>query len=139
MNFCVLRCETVNQKELICLYQKCCTIRGIQCDGCHCKISANGALILSYFLSLHYCNLLYDHGQQNPAMVQDVINNCKELKYFRYIYYSFHTAGISLNLVHNHNLQQLYIDGSHTIVPDKFMTSVSAHGGLVHDSTIFNS
>ena len=39
---------------------------------------------------------------------------------------------LSLSVAHNHNLQQLYIEASRTVVPGKFMTSVSAHGGLVH-------
>ena len=39
---------------------------------------------------------------------------------------------VSLNLAHNHNLQQLYIHESHIDVHDDFMTSISAHGGLVH-------
>ena len=39
---------------------------------------------------------------------------------------------LSLSSTHNHNLQQLYIDSINTDVPDDFMTSVSAHGGLVH-------
>jgi len=129
MDYCVLRCETVNQKALICLYQKCCTIRGIQCDDCydyHCKSSANkDALILSYFPSLDYCNL---HYRNEPAMVHDVINHCKELKCVRYT----GCYSTSPDLVHNRNLQQLYIQESHTIVSDEFMISVSAHGGLVH-------
>jgi len=142
MNFCVLRCETVNQKALICLYQKCCTIRGIQCDvhyRCCGKNSASeDALMLSYFSSLHYCNLYYLYMyQQKPTMVQDVINSCKELKYVRY--HAYHTRGMSLNLVHNHNLQQLYIEEVYTDVPDEFMTSVSEHGGLVHIVMIVQS
>lgn len=35
-------------------------------------------------------------------------------------------------LAHNHNLQQLHIESIFINVPDDFMTSVLAHGGLVH-------
>ena len=127
MNFCVLRYKAA---AFVRLHQKCCTIRGIQLNHyCCCKGYSNSpsrdALMLSYFPSLYYCNLKY---KRKPAMVQDVINNCKELKCVRYSC----NDKLSLNLVHNHNLQQLYIDASLTDVPDEFMTSVSAHGGLVH-------
>ena len=87
--------------------------------------------MLSYFLSLNYC-YLYLFDESSPTIVQDVISNCTELKVLYCI-----RLHLSLNLAHNHNLQQLYIDspdhGSYiTDVPDHFMTSVSAHGGLVH-------
>jgi len=41
-----------------------------------------------------------------------------------------------MNLVH---CKQLYIDESYTIVPDEFMISVSAQGGLVHVVMIVRS
>jgi len=135
MKFCVLRShKAAITKALICLYQKCCTIKGIQLNDCFCKgSSANkDALMLSYFPSLNYCNLKYE---RKPVMVQDVINNCKELNYIKFSC----CQSTSLNLVHNHNLQQLYIGASRTIVPDEFMTSVSAHGGLVHVVMIVQS
>ena len=134
MNFCVLRYKFANKKALFRLYQKCFTIRGIQLNRFCCKgSSANkDALILSYFPSLNYCNLEY---RKKPAMVQDIINNCKELKCVRYSC----SDKLLLNLVDNHNLQQLYIDASLTDVPDEFLTSVSAHGGLVHVVMIVRS
>jgi len=40
---------------------------------------------------------------------------------------------LSLKATHNiYNLQQLYIDSKDTHISDNFSTSVSAHGGLVH-------
>ena len=126
--FCILRPEVANKEIFICLLQKC-SIRGIQCElgrSCHCdgcwKIDT---LMLSYLTTLHYCHLEY-YGD-SATVVQEMINNCKELKYL------IVTAdNLSLNLAHNHNLQQLYIEALRTDVPDHFMTSVSAHGGLVH-------
>jgi len=59
-----------------------------------------------------------------------VINNYIDLKVFSLCYAAFDLS--SLKLAHNHNLQQLYIHESHADVPDDFMTSVSAYGGLVH-------
>ena len=100
------------------------------CFYCHYDYCDNSEE-LSYFPSLNYCYLGH-LGQINtisPTIVQDVINNCTELKVFSLCYC---TSNLSLNLAHNHNLQQLYIHGSPIGVPDDFMTSVSAHGGLVH-------
>ena len=56
-----------------------------------------------------------------------MIKNCKKLTCV-----TIYGGNVPLNSAHNHNLQQLYIDSTHTDVPDHFMTSVSAHGGLVH-------
>ncbi|XP_065914507.1 uncharacterized protein [Dysidea avara] len=80
MEFCVLEAKDANKKTLICLYQKCWTIRRIQCGYCsHCRTATyKDTLMLSYFPSLIYCYL------NEPAMVQDLINNCKKLKYFVY-------------------------------------------------------
>ena len=123
-----LRSKAANKEKLICLCQKCWTIRGIQCGDCYLEGSTNeDTLMLSYFLSLNYC-YIYLVNHTPHTVVQDVINNCTELKVFYCNCYR-----LSLNLAHNHNLQQLYIHSlDHTKVPDHFMTSVSAHGGLVH-------
>ncbi|XP_065914945.1 uncharacterized protein [Dysidea avara] len=126
---CILRSKVASKKTLVCLYQKCRTIRGIQCGYCTCKSSSKLSnkypVTLSYFPSLNYCYLYH----KKPTMVQDVINICKELKCF---WYSCEYYQLSLNVAYNHNLQQLYISAFRTVVPDEFMTSVSAHGGLVH-------
>ena len=82
--------------------------------------------MLSYFPSLNYCYL--DYGK--PTIVQDVINNCKELKCVRF---NLHCHPSLHSSTYNHNLQQLCICFSANYdVPDDFMTSVSAHGRLVH-------
>ena len=44
----------------------------------------------------------------------------------------FHQQLCRYFLAHNNKLQQIYIQAFGIDVPDKFMTSVSAHGGLVH-------
>ena len=129
MEFCVLRSEAANEEKLICL-QKCCTIRGIQCDDYCCEtLTKEDILMLSYFPSLNYCYVKF-YGRL-PTIVQDIINNCKELRYVSFNCYHI-SKPLSLSSNHNHNLQQLCIDSTNTDVPDNFMTSVSAHGGLVH-------
>ena len=39
---------------------------------------------------------------------------------------------LSLSLANNHSLQQLFIELTDSEVSDTFMSSASAHGGLVH-------
>ena len=132
VEFCVLKSEASNKEELICLYQKCWTIRGLQChDCCDCdNYDTEESLMLSYFLSLNYCHLEY--SEDLPTFVQlDVINNCKEVKYITV--HCGYGRQLSLNVAaHNCNLQQLCINSPGTVIVDDFMTSVSAHGGLVH-------
>ena len=128
VDFHILRSKAANKEKLICLLQKCSTMRGIECRLQLCQYYCCGSLdtlMLSYFTSLHYCYLTcYDHS---VTLSLDMINNCKELRCM-----SVTAINLSLNLAHNHNLQQLYILAPNSDVPDCFMTSVSAHGGLVH-------
>ena len=125
--FCVFKPTAANMKKAYCLYQECWTIRGIQSDECHrCfRNSINeDTLILSYFPSLNYCNI----SHTKPAIIEGVINKCKELKWFRYSYASQTT----LNFGDNPNLQEFCILALFSEASNKFLTSVSAHGGLVH-------
>ena len=127
---CFFKLNAAIKDELITLYQKCCTIRGIQCHQCFGIVQCFShsakvdTLIFSYFSSLNYCNV--EHYEE-PTMVQDVISNCRELKYF-----VCHSKKQLLNLPHSQSLQEFYIDSADTDVPDDFMTSISALGGLVH-------
>ncbi|XP_065920439.1 uncharacterized protein [Dysidea avara] len=130
VEFCVLR--ATKKEKLICLYQKC-YIRGIQCEYCrYCGIFTDeDTLMLSYFPSLNCC-YLQSSGVVTavPTIVQDVVNNCNELECVRF--YLVLSQPLSLVLTHSHTLQQLYINSLKTIVPNDFMASFSAHGGLVH-------
>ena len=127
VDFCVLESEAANKEKLICLYQNCWTVRGLQCCYCdHC--GCEDSVLLSYFPSLNCC--YFEYFQDVPTFVQmDVINSCKEVKSI-----TVHCMRqISLNVpAHNRNLQQLFIYSTDTDIVDDFMTSVSAHGGLVH-------
>ena len=139
VEFCILRSEAVSKEKLISLYHKCWSIKGIQ-SSCNCscwEFTKEDALLFSYFPSLIYCNLCA--FSKLPNVVQDVIQNCKELKSIRFQHYSLHEClsmnfyeCLSLNLGHNHSLQQLYIWSPYTDVSDEFITLVSAHGELVH-------
>ncbi|XP_065907093.1 uncharacterized protein [Dysidea avara] len=122
---CVLTSKAANKERLICLYQKCWTIRGIQLHNvCDCENDfTNDDILLTYFPLLNYCY----SGHILPTIV---MNNCTELKVFYCVYFIRSLPLPVLTLAHN--LQQLYIDSQNTDLPDHFMTSVSAHGGLVH-------
>ena len=99
------------------------SIRGIDICGIgitHCTIE-----MLSYFPSMNYYHV--SSFERLPTIVQDVISNCKELRCAL-----FRVDLLSLDVTHNHNLQQLYIGSPQTDVTNDFMTSVSTHGGLVH-------
>ena len=129
VNYCVVCSEVTSKERLICLLQKCLTIKGIECSGGLCNdydCEKLDTLMLSHFKSLRYC-YLRRYEVHSPTIVQDMVNNCKELKCVRIV-----VQDLSLDLVQNYNLQQLYIQSINTDVPDDFMTSVSAHGGLVH-------
>jgi len=130
VGLCLLRSEGANRERLICLYQKCWTITAIQYESCNScgDFTPKDAVLVSYFPSLNHCYLMLDSTYKFPNIVQEMISNCRTLKSASFIA----SYALSLNLAHNLNLQQLYIDSLDTIVPDDFMTSVSADGGLVH-------
>ena len=69
------------------------------------NISNGVAFKLSYFPPLHYNYVSWYDGLL-PTFVQNVINNCKELRCVSYFYY--HLCSLSCNTFHN--LQQLYIN-----------------------------
>ena len=130
VEFKVLKSEPSNKEKLMSLYQKCCTIRGIQCGGDrYVHAFTKVGFMLSCFSSLNYCFMRY--YTSSSTIVQDVITNCKELRCVSF-HSNYWNHSLSLSTTHNHNLQQLHIYSSETNVPDDFMTSVSAHGGLVH-------
>ena len=130
VGLCLLRPEGANREGLICLYQKCWALRAIQCHSCSScgDFTLKDTMLLSYFPSLNHCYLRLESSFELPAIVQNMINNCKTLKCASFIA----SYALSLNLAHNFSLEQLHIDSPDTEVPDNFMTSISAHGGLVH-------
>jgi len=127
---CILTPKCWNKRRLIDLYKKCWGITGVEfiymSCGHRCFLN-KVTTMLSYFPLLHYCCVI--PACRLPTIVQDVINSCKELTsaYFRQ-----HNYPLSLCATHHKNLQKLHIYSPHTDVPDDFITSVSAHGGLVH-------
>ena len=94
---------------------------------CYQCITNEDASILCHLPSSNCCCL---HSCGLPNFVQDVINNCKELKCFTIE--DITLRGISLKAAHIYNLQQSCAHLTYTNVPTNFMTSVSALGELVH-------
>ena len=88
ITFCVLRSEAANKKRLISLYQKCITIRAIECyltnlqllecSSCQ-NFTERDPLLLSCFPSLHYCNIGMSE-RLSAAIVLNVVNFCRDLK-----------------------------------------------------------
>ena len=128
---CLLKPKCASKKMLIGLYKKCWSITKMNVFyACHCHQSffnrGQGALMLSYFPSLNCCQA--ELTSSLPTIVQDFTNNCKEL---RVIHVRQYEQPLSLCATYNQNLEQLYIYSPQTDVSDDFITSVSAHGGLV--------
>ena len=80
--------------------------------------------LLSHFPSLKYCRISSMHSN----VLQDVINGCKEVTVL-----SCNSLPQTVSSVTPTNLQQLYIFFAMTTdIPEIFMETVSAHGGLIH-------
>jgi len=136
-------CATTNVQhvyKLFDLFQKCSRLQALQfwysfepcfeCLACHSQIRLVWAL-LSYFPVLRHCR----YSSDDPDSVQDIITSCKELTCL-----SCHrNERLSLSSVGNSNLQQLSILSDDTDIPDVFLETVSAHGGLVHVAFAVNS
>ena len=133
VDFCIISpiAGNTNKENLICLYEKCVNLLALEywhrigfCEACS-KAPVSDCSLLSHFPSLLYCRMFNCHS----TSVQDTISSCKKLKFCRIV---AKRPPLSLSVAHNVNLQQLFIDASYTDMPDTFMSSVSAHGGLVH-------
>jgi len=125
IDYCNLTSIVENKKRLIALFKKCFTIIGIQCDfkDHYCF----GKSALSYFRSLEYCYIECRDFSPAVYISLDILKYCGELKYV-----TVRALNLRLILAHNSKLQEIYIQALVTDVPDDFMTTVSAHGGLVH-------
>jgi len=76
IDFCVLRSEAGNNEKLICLYQKC-DIKALHCQYFGI-LTDEDALILSNFPLL---NCFYLQSTSTvPTIIQDLVNNCRQLK-----------------------------------------------------------
>ena len=131
-DFCIVGpcvADAEYEGKLISLYKKCCNLLALEslclqhhCSDCKALHQVN-SLILGHFPSLKYCKL----SNRDLTSFQDIITSCKELKCLR-----IRASSLLLSLAPKHNLEQLYLQSINSDVSDTFMSSVSAHGGLVH-------
>ena len=120
------------ESQLIGLYQKCSSLEALQfesfynddiCDVCP-KVEVGWSFLLSHFPVLKYCKL---HGNDSN-LVQDILSGCKGLC----ILSCSSMEHLLISSVFTTSLQQLRISADDSNIPDIFMETVSAHGGLVH-------
>ena len=116
------------KQMIIGFYQNCSKLkalesyRGDHCAKCRSFVSGQ-SLLLSNFPSITHCLAADIHYNA----VQDIVSSCKKLKYFRYTH-----VNLSCTLAQNCTLEQFCIGSNDRGIPDSFMDTVSAHGGLVH-------
>ena len=138
VDFCVispLSGDVVLKKTLVFLFQKCSSLIALEywckssiCGNCK-KAPVENCSLLSHFPSLQYCKI----ARHYSTSIQDIITSCKKLKYCILCEVpTMNCPPLILSTSHSVTLQQLYIDSPDTIAPDTFMSSISAHGRLVH-------
>ena len=139
------------------LFQKCANLLALESIYSHCDVICTNKfvdeclLLLSQFPSLIHVTITLDgyyHKLQPHAtssqlpdihitspQLPDVLTSCQKLKYLRYVQY----CGNKPFLVptHAHNLEQ--IESKDTDLSDAFLSTISAHGGLVHVVLYVNS
>ena len=101
VDYCIITpfaADTVNKKNLLCLYQKCSRLLALEmhclytsCECCRKAPIENGVLSLSHFTSLSYCEV---HNLYS-TMVVDILASCKQLRYFRIVNRSLPLVSLS--------------------------------------------
>lgn len=86
----------------------------------------SGVLLVPFFPSLVHFVVTGDHYIRSA--LRETIISCRTLQCLVYS----NNKCLSLFNAHNCNLEELCIESSKTNITDKFMSSVSAHGKLVH-------
>ena len=138
----------VHAQNCASLYHKCSTLKALHLkgndeQGClSCKNYDDDCLLLiSHFPSLVYCSLDSIPSRCVNA-IKNILIRCKHVEYFscsleftditEYPDNNNFDFQLFLSFPFVSNLQQLYISSLICEVPDKFLSTVSAHGGLVH-------
>jgi len=128
LELCLVEPSAVSDRDkLIILFAKFLNLKALEFDfRSYCKtcnsVRIKEFLLLSHFPSLEFCMLAGIH----PTTVQDIISSCKQLKYLNC---SLSSRDL-LPPVNDCNLQELCICSKNSI-PDAFLCTISAHGGLV--------
>ena len=129
---CVLfpcQIDEQNKKMIVSLYQKCSNLKALEftcCDDCRKVRKVGDCLLLSQFPSLVH---LFAITSTCSTAIRDVVSGCAQLKFFIYSSDRFDFSGVP---VLNCNLEQVHFKMKLVDIPETFMESISAHGGLVH-------
>ena len=140
IHLCVLLPSVEEDRmELIGLFQKCKSLQALEfnvinsCDSCM-SVFVSNSLVLSHFHALIHLQQFSGDDNYCPTALHNIVTSCNQLKYLifveEYIYHKTHYT--TQSPVYPCNLEQLYIESENLELPDDFMASISAHGGLVH-------
>ena len=123
-----------NKATLVSSFEKCISLQALEslvhCERCVTTLLNNGLSILSHFPELiHFQHYEVSHHHY-ASTLHDIITNCTLLKY---LMFNEHCNHIDPYLIPacSFNLQQLCVCSPHLDIPEDFMSSMSAHGGLV--------
>ena len=114
------------KKQLSTLFKQCITLQALELY-CNCRTTRRDYELQHYFPSLRYCRL---NLAQHPTCAQDILATCNNLSCF-----SCHCnvqQQLSLLSLCSSNLRQLCIVSQDNDIDDNFMSTVSAHGKLIH-------
>ena len=125
------RIDDERDEQLAALFRQCRTLQALELRA---PEAGSCYELLSHFPSLEYLSIGIS---QRSTCAQEVLAACNKLKYFRVHFDTF--AKLPPLTVHNSNLQELCILSRSTDLDDKFIDSLSAHGGLVHVVLLVNS
>ena len=129
---CIFQPLIGNREYLVGSFKKCSSLYALQLDAIYlydaceeCMDYGGQWSLLSCFPVLKYCKVQTDEDEDD---VQEIIDGCKELICLSCTSY----AQLSLSFTSHSNLQQLCLGSYRSNLPNIFMETVSAHGGLVH-------
>ena len=119
--------------KLISLFKKCKSLQALEyLISCWTSTFVSNSLsILSHFPTLIH----FQHNQYYyhycPTALHDILTNCKQLKYLIFTEESnMRRHYVTPSPVHT--LEQLCIESEYLDLPDDFISSISAHGRLIH-------
>jgi len=135
LHLCVLEPTIKGRQKLVRLLQIFTKLQQLVCTTKYCNHFDKRLLMLSHFPSLAHCivDVCHHHSattNQDVLYLQNVLTGCEKLKYMNYSQTNW-SEHLFLPM-HNCNLEQLHICLSHNDLSTYFMTTISAHGGLVH-------
>jgi len=130
-----------NKIKLQDLFGKCVYLQALECFvSCYwCSSSfANKSLsILSYFKVLTHLTQTEFSYHPCATSLHDIVTSCNQLKYL--LFSEIIGSHQYLTPTYSDSLEQLCIHSHDLDLPGDFMSSISAHGGLVHVELIVRS